>query len=197
MLPVGVRHRRLGHFLQERSEVSQTGDERRRLSVQHGYVFAGAAKPDCPAQILQRYTAPVEIGGELFVRRRDDLLDAWKRLRETAISFGDKRIYASHHSIMFSRKSCYFFVRSKKSFLELCVFLGREVNAPQVRRVDSASKTKIVHFIRITHRDEVESPVTDWLREAYDFSEGAGVKPSLRSKRASRPRTKPKVSRRA
>ncbi|MGH9202718.1 MAG: DUF5655 domain-containing protein [Vicinamibacterales bacterium] len=52
-------------------------------------------------------------------------------------------------------------------FLEVCVFLGRTVKAPQVRRVDRASKTKIVHIIQIKHRDEVEAPVIDWLREAY------------------------------
>ena len=101
----------------------------------------------------------------------EDLQDAWQRLRETAASFGDQRIYASHHSIMFSRKSCYFFVRPKRKYLELCVFLGRPVNARQVRRVDRASKSKIAHFIQITHRDEVEAPVTDWLREAYDLSD--------------------------
>ena len=55
----------------------------------------------------------------------EDLRDAWERLREAAESLGDQRIYASHKSIMFSRRSCYFFVRPKKSFLELCVFLGR------------------------------------------------------------------------
>ena len=55
----------------------------------------------------------------------DDLRDAWERLRETAAEFGEQRIYASHNSIMFSRKSCYFFVRPKKKFLEVCVFLGR------------------------------------------------------------------------
>src|SRR5947207_9244963 len=70
----------------------------------------------------------------------EDLHEAWERVRETAVAFGEQRIYASHHSIMFSRKSCYFFVRPKKSFLEFCVFLGREVKAPQVRRVDAASK---------------------------------------------------------
>jgi hypothetical protein len=32
----------------------------------------------------------------------EDLQDAWERLRETAVSFGDQRIYASHKSIMFS-----------------------------------------------------------------------------------------------
>jgi hypothetical protein len=52
----------------------------------------------------------------------DDLRDAWERLRDTAAAFGEQRIYASHNSIMFSRKSCYFFVRPKKSFLEVCVF---------------------------------------------------------------------------
>jgi hypothetical protein len=100
----------------------------------------------------------------------EDLQDAWERLRETAISFGDQRIYASHKSIMFSRKSCYFFVRPKRKFLEVCVFLGRPVNAPQVGRVDRASKSKVVHFIHITHRDQVEAPITDWLREAYELS---------------------------
>jgi Domain of unknown function (DUF5655) len=106
----------------------------------------------------------------------EDLQDAWERLRETAVEFGDQRIYASHSSIMFSRKSCYFFVRPKKKFLEVCVFLGRAVNAPQVRRVDRTSKSKIVHVIHITHRDQVEAPIADWLQEAYGLSEVLAAK---------------------
>jgi Domain of unknown function (DUF5655) len=101
----------------------------------------------------------------------EDLRDAWERLRETASSFGDQRIYASHKSIMFSRNSCYFFVRPKKSFLEVCVFLGRTLKAPQVRRADRTSKTKVVHTIQIRHRDEVEPPFTTWLEEAYKLSD--------------------------
>jgi hypothetical protein len=101
----------------------------------------------------------------------EELRDAWERLREAAVSFGDQRIYASHKSIMFSRNSCYFFVRPKKSFLELCVFLGRKLQAPQVRRIDRASKSKVIHVIHIRHRDEVEAPITDWLQEAYELSD--------------------------
>jgi hypothetical protein len=100
----------------------------------------------------------------------EDLQDAWERLRETAVSFGDQRIYASHKSIMFSRKSCYFFVRPKKNFLEVCVFLGRTLKVPQVRCVERASKSKVTHIIQIRHRDEVEAPITDWLQEAYELS---------------------------
>ena len=136
----------------------------------------------------------------------EDLLAAWERLRETGASFGEQRIYASHTSIMFSRKSCYFFVRPKRTFLEVCVFLGRAVKAPQVRRADRVSKSKIVHFIRVRHRDEVEPPLTDWLREAYELA-GAPVPPAVPSgtvrtlKRPKRPaaglpKKKPRKSRR-
>ena len=101
----------------------------------------------------------------------EDLQEAWERLRETAVSFGEQRVYASHHSIMFSRTSCYFFVRPKRSFLEVCVFLDRAVKAPQVRRAVQASKTKIAHILRVRHRDEVEPPITDWLLEAYQLQD--------------------------
>jgi hypothetical protein len=123
----------------------------------------------------------------------EDLRDAYARLRETALAFGDQRVYASHKSIMFSRTSCYFFVRPKRSFLEVCVFLGRTVKAPQVRRVDPASRSKMVHFLRITHRDEVEAPITDWLREAYELSDVQATKPAPRPKvttASKRPRAK-------
>src|SRR5215469_14865756 len=121
-----------------------------------------------------------------------DLRDAWERLRETAVSFGDQRIYASHKSIMFSRKCCYFFVRPKRNFLELCVFLGRTLKAPQVRRADRASKAKVYHIIHVRHRDQVEAPISDWLRQAYELSDGRASQAStdhVESKRA------PKASR--
>ena len=126
----------------------------------------------------------------------EDLKDAWERLRETAAEFGEQRIYASHSSIMFSRNSCYFFVRPKKNFLEVYVFLGRAVKAPQIRRVDRSSKVKVGHLIHIRHRDEVEAPLTDWLQEAYAQSDlltlkgrQAGRKP-VRSKQSVKKKTK-------
>jgi len=118
----------------------------------------------------------------------EDLRDAWERLRETAIAFGDQRIYASHSSIMFSRTSCYFFVRPKKNYLEVVIFLGRAVKAPQVRQVVDSSKRKKANIVRLTHRDEVEAPITDWLQEAYAMSET--LSGSRRSSRSSAPGTR-------
>jgi hypothetical protein len=106
----------------------------------------------------------------------DDLRDAWERLREAAAEFGEQRIYASGKAIMFARRVCYAFVRPKRSMLELVVILGRAVREPQVRRVERKSTTKLAHIIPIHHRDEVEPPITDWMREAYTLCEAPPAK---------------------
>ena len=116
----------------------------------------------------------------------EDLQEAYERLRESAVSFGEQRIYASHSSIMFSRTSCYFFVRPKKRFLEVCVFLGRAVKAPQIRRLNRSSKTKLVHLIHVRHRDEVEAPLTDWLEEAYHLQDDTGIAKIAKSAKGAR-----------
>jgi hypothetical protein len=112
----------------------------------------------------------------------DELKDAWERLREAAVELGDQRIYASGTAIMFSRDSCYFFVRPRRSYLQVCIFLGRSVRAPQVRRVERKSRAKLVNIVHITHRDEVEPPITDWLREAYELPDALAAREHQRSK---------------
>lgn len=97
----------------------------------------------------------------------DDLRDAWERLREAAVELGEQRIYASGTAIMFSRKTCYFFVRPKRRWLEVCVFVGRELRGPLVRSARPVSRTKLANVVHVTHRDQVEPPLTDWLAEAY------------------------------
>jgi hypothetical protein len=107
----------------------------------------------------------------------EDLREAWERLREAASDLGEQRIYASHHSIMFARKTCYAFVRPKRSVLELCLFLGRTERSPRIRRAVASSRTKVAHIVHVRHRDEVEAPLTDWLREAYHLQD-APTKPA-------------------
>jgi Domain of unknown function (DUF5655) len=106
----------------------------------------------------------------------EELLDAWERLRETASDFGKQRIYASHKSIMFSRKACYFFVRPKKKLLEVYFFLGRTIKHPLIRKTHQSSKLKVAHLVFVNHRDQVESPLTDWLAEAFKTSDALTAK---------------------
>ena len=119
------------------------------------------AKHDCWS------TTPENLTREL----PEDLMDAWERLRETALEFGEQRIHASHSSIMFARTTCYFFVRPRKSSLQIWFFLGRKVKDKRIRAIVAASKVKYAHQVHVTHRDEVEAPITDWLKEAYEASE--------------------------
>ena len=112
----------------------------------------------------------------------EDLIEAWERLRETATEFGEQRIYASHKSIMFSRKACYFFVRPKKKFLEVWFFLGRTLKAPSIRKTQKSSRLKIAHLVHVTHRDQVEAPLTDWLQEAFERSDSMSSKPDRKQR---------------
>ena len=122
----------------------------------------------------------------------EELRDAWERLRETAVELGEQRIYASGSCIMFSRDVCYFFVRPKRSFLEVCVFLGRALKAPQVHRADRSSKSKVANLLKVRHRDEVEPPITDWLREAYELRDvlAAQPRPARAAAKSKSPATK-------
>jgi Domain of unknown function (DUF5655) len=127
----------------------------------------------------------------------EELRDAWERLRETAADFGEQRIYASHKSIMFSRRACYFFVRPRRRDLEVTFFVGRLLKSGRIRRSDRTSQRKIAHVVLVTHRDEVEAPFTDWLQEAYEFAGAAPATPkagtkkkTAKKKTATKPRLK-------
>jgi len=127
----------------------------------------------------------------------EDLRDAWLRLRETAAAFGEQRIYASHKSIMFSRKNCYFFVRPQKNKLEVYFFLGRAVKHPMIRQSHQSSRVKTGHLVNVIHRDEVEMPLTDWLKEAYEVSETLRAAPKAPRKTTKKKRAAKKPVRKA
>ena len=101
----------------------------------------------------------------------EELQEAYQAIREAAVEFGEQRIYASHHSIMFSRKACHFLVKPRRRFLEFWMFLGRAVKAPQIKKVVESSRVKRAHLLHIVHRDQISSPITDWMKEAYQLQD--------------------------
>jgi hypothetical protein len=73
-------------------------------------------------------------------------------------------------------------VRPKKSYLEICFFLGRKLKDSRVHTAVQTSKVKFGHIIRVKHRDEIESPITDWIKEAYDVSDNLRPEKTKRKK---------------
>jgi hypothetical protein len=103
----------------------------------------------------------------------EDLRDAWHKLRAFAAGLGTQRIYASALSIMFSRKVCYFFVRPRKTYLEVWIFLPREIEGLTSMH-GPTKKVKYCNRFKVVHADQVEAPLTDWIREAFDFAPDLG-----------------------
>jgi hypothetical protein len=103
----------------------------------------------------------------------EDLKDAWSTIREFGASLGEQRIYASGKAIMFSKKVCYFFVRPKKSYLEVVIFLKSKKSVSYFKSIRPVSKTKFAHTFRLIHSDQVEAELKDAISEA--FAEAASV----------------------
>jgi len=99
----------------------------------------------------------------------EDLRDAWHKLRDFAAGLGTQRIYASALSIMFSKKVCYFFVRPRKTFLEVWIFLPRKIQGLTSMH-GPTKKVKYCNLFKVIHADQIEEPLTDWIREALDFA---------------------------
>jgi Domain of unknown function (DUF5655) len=99
----------------------------------------------------------------------EDLRDAWQKLRAFAVSLGEQRVYASAQSIMFSKKVCYFFVRPRKKFLELWIFLPRKIEGLRFMQ-GPTKKEKYCNLFKVIHADQIEEPLTDWIREAFEFT---------------------------
>jgi hypothetical protein len=110
---------------------------------------------------------------ELVDGLNEDLRDAWEKLRAFAAGLGAQRIYASALSIMFARKVCYIFVRPKKTFLEVWIFLPREIEGLTSMH-GPTKKARYCNLFKLVHADQVEEPLTDWIREAFDFAPGLG-----------------------
>jgi hypothetical protein len=110
---------------------------------------------------------------ELIDGLDEDLRDAWQKLRVFATDLGTQHIYASAQSIMFSKKVCYFFVRPRKTFLEVWIFLPRKIEG-LISMHGPAKKIKYCNLFKVVHADQIEPPLTDLIREAFDFAPELG-----------------------
>jgi hypothetical protein len=110
---------------------------------------------------------------ELIDGLDEDLRDAWQKLRAFGAGLGTQRIYASAQSIMFSKKICYFFVRPRKSFLEVWIFLPRKIEGLRSMQ-GPGKKVKYCNLFKVVHADQIEEPLTGWIREAFDFTPEPG-----------------------
>ncbi len=99
----------------------------------------------------------------------EDFQEAWSKIREYGTSLGEQRIYASGKAIMFSKKVCYFFVRPKKSYLEVVIFLPVKRIDTAFKTVTAVSKTKFAHTFKLVHADQIEGELTDAITEAFKF----------------------------
>jgi hypothetical protein len=104
---------------------------------------------------------------ELTSHLNEDLQEAWLKIREFASNLGPQEIYASGKAIMFSKSVCYFFVRPKKSYLEVVLFMRSGQLRNGFKSVQAVSKIKYAHNFKLIHADQVEGELSACINTAY------------------------------
>lgn len=107
----------------------------------------------------------------LIAHLSEELLDAWRKIKSFSLSLGDQRMYASGKAIMFSKKTCFFFVRPKKSYLEVVLFLADSKKRKNFKSVTPVSRVKYAHAFKLIHADQLEGALTDAIRESYQLEQ--------------------------
>lgn len=146
------------------------------LLQKEGVIFIGAGRVNLlkhqwnkKVEMRQAESEMVQLNVEDVTRDlTEELGDAWRKLKKFALELGNQRVYTSAKAIMFSREVCYMFIRPKRSYLELVFFLNREITNPALKKPHQVSKTKWGHTMRVIHEDQIEEPLTDWLRESFE-----------------------------
>ena len=108
---------------------------------------------------------------ELIRDLDEDLRDAWIKLRDYLKTLGEQRTYTSARAMMFARERCYAFVRPQKKYLQLNFFLDEVIDSPLLKRGNRVSESRAANVFRLMHADQIDEPLTQWLREAYAFAD--------------------------
>ena len=128
-------------------------------------------KKKAPKKSYENYHLPVRSEAEQVREMSEDLRDAWLKLRAFANGLGEYKFHTSAKAMMFTRRLCYMFVRPKKAYLEVTFFSPDEIAHPQVAKATRVSKTRASNVFKLVHADQVEEPLTQWVRGAWDISE--------------------------
>ncbi len=104
---------------------------------------------------------------ELLAPLSIELKSAWIKLKKYSLTLGDQKIYASGKAIMFSKKHCFFFVRPRKTFLEVVIFLPEPHHQKDFKSITAVSKKKFAHTFKLIHEDQVEGVLTTAIEKAY------------------------------
>ena len=72
--------------------------------------------------------------------------------------------------VMFKRTRSFAEVRAKRDGLDLIFLLSRTVEHPRIARTFRLSANRVVHYVLVRTKADVDSQVRAWLTEAYASS---------------------------
>lgn len=107
----------------------------------------------------------------IYERLRAELLrefpDTKIQVRKTQVSFKNRHLYACASFLPVKRKT-----QRPDPYLTVTFGLERPVYDPRIAVTTEAAPNRWTHHVLVGAPEEIDPQLLEWLREAYDFSEG-------------------------
>lgn len=95
----------------------------------------------------------------------------YDRLLEAVGALGPVTVLPERTRIALHVRMSFAALFPRRRWLDGHVVLGRRLESPRFRRIDTISTRNVVHLFRLCGPDEVDDEVRSWLAEAYAVGE--------------------------
>lgn len=103
---------------------------------------------------------------EHFRGKQDRLRGVFRRLHNALRRTGPVRVDAVKSAINLADRFHFAMIYVQKDGLKVEFALDRRLDDPRVIRTQDLSSNRVIHFVKVTREEEVDSQLLGWLREA-------------------------------
>ena len=106
-----------------------------------------------------------------FFNKDPNVKAVFEKIHHEVSAFGDFRVNAVKHAILFTATSHFLALKPKRKWLDIEFVLPYPAEGFPIHKTVQAGKSKWAHFVRLESEEEVDPVLIQWLREAYAVSE--------------------------
>jgi hypothetical protein len=107
---------------------------------------------------------------QVFEKYSPEIFELFSIIYKLVKSFGDMQISPVKSGVMFTANTTFLALKPHSKYLSVEFASGNAYDEFPIEKCVQISKTEFAHILRIENKFEIDSQISDWLSEAYQFN---------------------------